>query len=121
MLSLPMKTSCFTWLFLFFGLFSSFNTLAQKETDHWYFGGRAGLRFQNTNPTIQLDGRIKAREGCDSISDSLGNLLFYTAGDTVYNKYHQKMNNGWLLHGHQSSAQSSVIVQNPYSLNLYYL
>lgn len=100
----------------------SFGAYAQRETNYWYFGTRAGLWFSDasTTPVYRTDGRIKALEGCATISDSLGNLLFYTAGDTVFNRFHNRMNNGWPLTGHQSASQSSVIVEQPYT-NLHYL
>ncbi|MFC5269533.1 gliding motility-associated C-terminal domain-containing protein [Adhaeribacter terreus] len=116
-----MKTHRFYCLLLTFGLLTSFYAQAQKETDYWYFGSRAGLRFKDDNPLIDINSKGRAREGCTAISDSLGNLLFYSAGDTIFTRFHTKMSNGWSLHGHQSASQSSVIVQNPYSLNLYYL
>src|SRR5688572_21962118 len=108
-------------LFICFLLISTVAS-AQKEANYWYFGNRAGLWFSNpaTAPAYLVNSRMKALEGSATISDSLGNLLFYTAGDTVYNRYHLKMNNGWPLTGHQSASQSSIIVEQPYT-NLYYL
>ena len=108
-------------LFLIF-VFSALSAAAQRETDHWYFGQKAGLHFAgNGNPNFLTDSKMKALEGCTAISDSLGNLLFYTAGDTVYNKFHQIMNNGYLLAGDQSATQSSVVVPDPYKPDFYYL
>src|SRR5690349_9437351 len=108
-------------LFIFLCLLSTFAS-AQKEANYWYFGSRAGLLFSGPNitPSYRTDSHMKALEGSATISDSLGNLLFYTAGDTVFNRFHVKMNNGWPLTGHQSASQSSIIIEQPYS-NLYYL
>ncbi|WP_191906922.1 T9SS type B sorting domain-containing protein [Adhaeribacter soli] len=117
-----MKTPAPVYLLFFFCYFIGFAAKAQKEASYWYFGNKAGLYFTSSNQTLLRDnGKMKALEGCATISDSLGNLLFYTAGDTVFNKSHVKMSNGWLLTGHQSASQSSVIVQEPYSTSRYYL
>ena len=71
-------------LFICFLLISTVAS-AQKEANYWYFGNRAGLWFSNpaTAPAYLVNSRMKALEGSATISDSLGNLLFYTAGDTV--------------------------------------
>jgi gliding motility-associated-like protein len=60
-------------------------------------------------------------EGTSSISDSLGNLLFYTDGITVWNKLHATMDNGDSLLGHQSSTQSALIVQRPCHKDQFYI
>ena len=67
---------------------------AQKEGDIWYFGNRAGLDFSTGSVTVLQDSQMDARKGSASISDSDGNLLFYTDGLTVWNKNHQVMPNG---------------------------
>jgi gliding motility-associated-like protein len=60
-------------------------------------------------------------EGCATISDNNGDLLFYTDGMVVYNKNHVLMPNGSGLLGHSSSTQSGIIVKKPGSLTIYYL
>lgn len=37
---------------------------------------------------------MESFEACASISDSAGNLLFYTNGEKVWNKNHEVMPNG---------------------------
>src|SRR4030095_14363471 len=59
--------------------------------------------------------------GTASISDSVGNLLFYTDGVTVWNKFHNVMANGNNLHGGYSSSQSALIIKQPGSDSLYYI
>ena len=117
-----MRQLAFLISFLYCLLTLSFNSFGQRETAHWFFGNRAGLWFAspNTGAAYITSSRMHALEGCATISDSLGNLLFYTAGDTVFNRFHFKMNNGWPLTGHQSASQSAVIVEQPYT-NLHYL
>src|ERR1051326_8915476 len=89
------------------------DTPAQKPAMNWYFGQKAGLDFNSGTPVPVLGSSMWATEGCTSISDSNGNLLFYTYGDTVWNKNHQPMPNGFGLFGHQNSTQSALIVPLP--------
>lgn len=92
-----------------------------QEHNIWYFGGRAGLDF-NQNPPIALGGgRTLTNEGTASIADANGNLLFYTDGVSVWNKNHQVMQNGHGLHGHYSSTQSALIIPKPGSSTIYYI
>ena len=96
-------------------------TYAQKEGNTWYFGVNAGLDFNGGAPVALIDGALITNEGCAAISDGMGNLLFYTDGDTVWNKNHIPMPNGFGLMGHSSSTQSALIVQKPGSNTIYYI
>jgi gliding motility-associated-like protein len=94
---------------------------AQNETNIWYFGQNAGLDFNSGNPVVLLDGQLDTDEGCSAISDTLGNLLFYTDGVTVYNRNHVVMVNGDALNGSFSSTHSAIIVPKPNDSNIYYI
>lgn len=94
---------------------------SQKEANIWYFGENAGLDFNNDIPVALIDGQLNTYEGCATIADDNGNLIFYTDGITVWNKNHQVMSNGLGLMGDSSTTQSATIVQMPGSLNLYYV
>ncbi len=96
---------------------------AQNEAANWYFGDNAGINFDtNTNAiTTLLDGQLATDEGCTSISDGNGNLLFYTDGITVYNQNHAIMANGNSLEGDPSSTQSAIIIPKPGDPNIYYI
>lgn len=83
---------------------------SQNVTNTWSFG-KMGLNFATTPPTVLSDGGVSADEGCTSISDNAGNLLFYSNGETVYNKSHSIMSNGNGLSGSASTSQSSLIVK----------
>lgn len=106
-------------------LFNFFNfSSAQLESSHWYFGHYTGLDFMNTHlgyPTENEESQLFTAEGCASISDVNGNLLFYTDGTSVYDKTHHLMPNGIGLKGNFSSTQSGIIVPNPESKFIYYL
>ena len=109
---------------LFFFLFVVFNfpllVLAQQG-NIWYFGDHAGLNFNTSPPTALLNGALNTKEGSSSIADDNGIILFYTEGETVYNRNHQPMPNGTGLQGNYSSSQSAIIIPKPGSSTLYYL
>lgn len=107
-------------------LLTSTLLLAQGEASKWYFGNYAGLDFSSgtavplTNmPTTY--NNLNSEEGCTSISNSAGELLFYTNGKIVWDKNHGIMNNGTNLGGDQSSTQSAIIVPAPETPNIYYI
>ena len=118
-----MKKILFT-IILLVGLTS----LAQNEASNWYFGQRAGLRFNQATDqvTALTNGQLSTLEGCTSISDTAGNLLFYSDGRTVWNRNHQRMPNaneavGTGLFGDESSTSSGLIVPKPQDANFFYL
>ncbi len=94
---------------------------SQGEANIWYFGDGAGLDFNSGNPVAINDGALRTVEGCATISNSAGNLLFYTDGTTVYSRDHTVMPNGRFLHGNSSSSQSAIIVPKPQNQNQYYI
>lgn len=119
----------FKWLLLF--LFLSIKSFSQGEASNWFFGSRAGIKF-NTNNTITVLSTnpnpigINTNEGCSSFSDSNGNLLLYTDGRTVWDRNHLIMPNGNYnigtgLLGDPSSTQSGIIIPNPVNPNIYYV
>ncbi|MEQ1733766.1 MAG: PKD domain-containing protein, partial [Bacteroidia bacterium] len=92
---------------------------AQGEANIWYFGNNAGLNFNTNPPTPLTNGALVTGEGCASIADKNGALLFYTDGSTVWNKNHVAMPNGTGLFGNSSSTQSAIIVPYPGTYNYY--
>lgn len=112
-------------LVFIFHLFIYYPAASQKQASHWYFGQYAGLDFSSGSPVADNAGQIHYTtsnvEGCASISDSSGMLLFYTDGEVIYNRLHLIMFNGLGLYGGQSSSQSSVIVPMPGDPDKYYV
>ncbi len=82
--------------FLFLGLTQKTN--AQLQNANWYFGSEIGLSFSDgtQDPTILTNSLMDTGGGSASISDDLGNLLFYTNGINVWNNLHQIMPNGFV-------------------------
>ncbi|NLL27363.1 MAG: hypothetical protein GX259_01060, partial [Bacteroidales bacterium] len=96
-----------------------------KRANIWYFGNNAGISFNTEPPTAITDGQLVAREGCATICDTSGNILFYTDGLTVWNKAHTIMENGTMLMDHNPSGaphatQSGVITPSPQD-SVYYV
>ena len=107
-------TTCF---FIFFISFC----FSQNEVNHWYFGDKAGLYFDKGKATVVNDSKMIAPAGCTSISDINGNLLFYSNGETIWNKNHKVMENGSNLQGNTDHFQNSIIIPKPNSSEIYYL
>jgi gliding motility-associated-like protein len=100
---------------------TSLFSFSQNEGNIWYFGENAGVDFNSGAPVALTDGEIYTMEGCATICDNTGSLLFYTDGITIWNKNHVVMPNGTGLMGDYSSSQSSIIVKKPYSSTIYYV
>ncbi|MDB5283827.1 MAG: hypothetical protein JWO06_2902 [Bacteroidota bacterium] len=112
-----MRTYTFTCLLLI----CFFIAPAQKQWNNWCFGDAAGISFNTGSPVTFTGSAIGTAEGCASISDATGQLLFYTDGITVWNKNNTAMSNGTGLGGGYSSTQSAVIIPVPGSTTLYYI
>src|SRR5690606_15560935 len=101
----------------------SLHSFSQSEAANWYFGFGAGIKFNQAAGTVSSlnDGQLVTFEGCTSISDDSGSLLFYTDGTTVWNKNHTVMQNGYGLLGDSSSTQSAIIVPKPDDDTIFYV
>lgn len=94
---------------------------AQKEANNWYFGRNCGVTFSSGKPMAITDGLLSTEEGCVTISDNQGKILFYTEGVNVWDKNHQVMKGGTKLFGSSSATQSGVVIRKPNSNNEFYL
>jgi len=109
-------------LLLAFTFYGESNLYAQnKRANIWYFGDLGGLDFNSGTAAPLTNGALNSFEGCATICDDNGDLLFYTNGIDVYNKQHIVMTNGSGLFGGQSATQSALIVPMPGSNVLYYI
>lgn len=88
---------------------------------YWYFGNQAALDFNTTPPSALSNSAMSAFEGCASISDNTGNLLFYTNGKTVWDKAHVPMPAGNGLNGDGAATQTAIIVPFPQNPTKYYI
>jgi hypothetical protein len=92
------------------------------ENQNWYFGVKAGLDFSTSPPTALDDGMTSEVNATACMSDSEGNLLFYTDGNRIWNRHHQIMTNGDGIDGYDGNyAQQVVIVHDPENIQSYYV
>ncbi len=102
-------------------LLSPFFSYTQGEWNNWYFGDSAAITFNTTPPSTLLNCILPNTNGFPiSISDSLGNLLFYSGGPKVYNQNHTLMPNG---SGLNLGFGSQIIfsVKQPSTENLFFM
>jgi hypothetical protein len=98
-----------------------------KEGNNWYFGASGRLTWNQTQTIINggktltglpmplggTSAMTNQGEGVFCMSDIDGNLLFYSDGMTIWNRNHMTMLNGSGLYGHNSSAQSGIVIPYP--------
>jgi gliding motility-associated-like protein len=109
---------------LLFLLFFPLLVICQNEFNQWHFGNNIKLDFNSGLPLVSYQSALTATEGAASVADCGGDLLFYTDGQTVYNKTHSIMVNGTRLNGRSfsyPSTQGALIVKRPKSASIYYI
>lgn len=107
-------------LLIFLSIFLPNHLKGQHQNNYWCFGSKAGLNF-NTIPPTAIESSIFTFEGCATISDPGGQLLFYSDGRKVWDRKNIVMPNGTGLMGGYSSTQSALIVPLPNSFSKYYI
>jgi len=110
-----MKKSISFLLFL-----TAFTVFSQNETSNWNFGNFASVKFSGNNISMQNVSALYSEEACATMSDTNGNILFYTNGTKVWNKNLFVTPNGNYLTGKSTTSQV-LIIPNPKSQNLYYI
>lgn len=102
------------------------NLYAQNFTDYWYFGDSAALNFSSGEPEYILTSNMQAEEASASVSDTLGNLLFYTNSLKVWDANNNIMPNGSDVAGvlnlyGSSVTQGCIILPRPNYIKEYFL
>ena len=100
------------------------SSYSQGEFNNWYFGEHAGITFNNGAPIALTNcaTSFSNQFATCSISDSLGNLLFYSDGFRVYNRNHTIMPNGHFINGQDFSQHQAVFcVPSLQDTNLFFL
>src|SRR5690349_6497672 len=108
-------------------LLCAFSVTAQKQLNHWIISPDHNGAYPTFHldfnagfpPSVTAEGMIHTDEGSSAVSDSNGNLLFYTDGDTVWDRNHNMMPNGYNLKGAYTSTQAALITPHPGSDTLY--
>jgi gliding motility-associated-like protein len=108
---------------------------SQGEDNTWAFGKQAGISFNSGSPVSFSSAINGYGEGCASVSDASGQLLFYTEGTDVWDRNGNLMPNGSDLTSlpyimvnptspvspTSSSTQGALIVPVPYQQGKYYI
>jgi hypothetical protein len=106
-------------------LFIAFNVnpvFPQLETANWYFGIHSGITFNTSdhNPVF-LQGNPMTKDLSAIVSDSLGNLLFFSDRVNVWNRKCEIMPNGNLFPECIGGKYPLIIVPDPGNTSQYYL
>lgn len=91
-----------------------------NRANRWFFGAQAGIDFSSGQPVADTSA-MTSIEGSSTISDSRGKLLFYSDGETLWDRNHRPTPNSTGLIGDMSAAQSSLLVPKPGDSTAYYL
>jgi gliding motility-associated-like protein len=101
-------------------------SLSQKEADNWYFHNKLSLNFATGTPILSYtNSEMFSYRRCSTISDSIGNLLFYANDDTIWGKNNTVLTNGINLMSISaanklSGTQGICMIQKPKSDHLFY-
>lgn len=91
----------------------------------WAFGYKAGIDFSSGIPVPFISGLdyFFYSEGNASVCDTMGNLLFYSNGFSVYNRHHSLMPHGDTIAPYitYSTTQAALIAPVIGSSNKYYI
>lgn len=114
--------------FLFLGWLFTYCTVAKaqyntNENKVWIFGVHARVDFTSGSPVAGGISPATVLEGGTCVSNSAGNLLFYTDGDTVFNKLGMPMPSGTNISPYLtwSTSQSALVVPAIGDTNKYYI
>ena len=111
-------------------IFGSILNSEAQQNSNWTFGDSCRLNWNTSLNITVSNSKIYAQEACSTISDSAGNLLFYSNQYYAYNRLNQIMPNGdSLMPGYQvppgmatsSVTNGSLILPFPNHDGLYYL
>ena len=100
-------------------LFMAFSSWATAQGTIWHFGDGAGLDF-NSGAAVTIGGGASfSLDNSTAATDTLGNLLFYSNGLSVWDANHDVMPNGSGLLGSNNSGQCALAVHRPGTSEFY--
>ena len=95
---------------------------SQKQAEIWYFGDKAGIDFRSGTAIPLLDENVMVSVTSSAvISDSAGNLLFFTDGKKVWNRNFGLMTYANALEGDPGVTQPCIIIPVPDNPEKYYI
>ncbi len=114
-----------TGLILLFVLVLTRTSICQNQANNWFLNNwdGAGVSFNTGAAVATTNNAIRyfGDGGTTSISDTNGNVLFYSDGLTIYNKNDEVMANGSGLDGDYGGSQRVAICEMPGNSNLFYV
>ncbi len=120
----------YAWLFVIFLAYLPVPLLAQGVNDNWHFGNFNQISFHTGVPVFTTNSAINTFESSAAVSDENGNLLFYTMGARIWDRYGTEMPNANGLLGNgpfnggnpAGSGRSNVhIIPHPGNRNQYFV
>jgi gliding motility-associated-like protein len=95
---------------------------SQKQADIWYFGEKAGMDFRSgTAVTLTNEDVMTAYKASAVMSDSAGNLLFFSNGKKIWDNTFNLMPNATGLDGDVGVTQPVIIIPQPGNDSLYFV
>jgi|GEM_PF-369503 len=118
-----MKRSIFVIALLLVFVGSVFAQYNAPTNYNWTFAYNAGLNFTGGGAPATFSPAIFSNEACATVSNSSGNLLFYTDGDAVWDNTNTVMPSGSVLTPYicGSATQGAMIVPVLSNPNQYYI
>ncbi|MEX2595887.1 MAG: gliding motility-associated C-terminal domain-containing protein [Salibacteraceae bacterium] len=104
-----------------FLLVCALDTQAQQIYDRWCFSYNMGIDFTSSGAIFNSANSIASAEGCTSVCDENGKLLFYASPESVWDSTHNIMPNGDSLDGHISAKLGVFSVPVPGSPQEHYV
>ncbi|MBE0647198.1 MAG: gliding motility-associated C-terminal domain-containing protein [Bacteroidales bacterium] len=95
---------------------------SQKQAHIWYFGEKAGIDFNSGTATVLTNQDVMtAYKASGVMSDSVGNLLFFTNGRKVWDRSFNLMPGATELYGDVGVTQPCIVVHRPGADSIYFL
>ena len=110
---------------MLFALVLTIQSNCQNQANNWFlnYGQGAGITFNSGTAIATTNSSLHhfGTGGTASISDTNGNVLFYSDGLTIYNTDDEVMANGNGLDGDHGGSQPIAICEKPGNSNQYYV
>jgi len=99
------------------------NSQPNKRTCHWYSSRYIGLDFNTGDPVEDPSGICNSvyRQASTVMSDTNGNLLFYSDGEYIFHKNHGTMKNDYGYPEVISGHQGTIAIPKPGSDDIFYV
>jgi len=109
----------FFCLILFFFLQANLFSQINSYDRYWYFGLNA-WDWSSGSPSAIAGCALNNIEGCNTVNDVSGNLLFYGGDDKIYNKNNVLMPNSTGILANVTPKQGPIAVKDPNANSKYY-